>query len=74
MSPSSGSAIVVLWAPICLYTVIATTQGWVHHQVLGLLVLPAGFTVITGQHLAGLAQGRHAAAVREPADRAGAGA
>jgi hypothetical protein len=73
MSPSSGSAIVVLWAPTCLYSVIATTQGCVH-QLLGLLVLPAGFTATTGQHLAGLAQGRHAAAVAEPADRAGAGA
>jgi hypothetical protein len=73
MSPSSGSAIVVLWAPTCLYSVIATTQGCVH-QLLGILVLPADFTVITGQHLAGLAQGRHSAAVREPADRAGAGA
>jgi hypothetical protein len=120
MSPSSGSAIVVLWAPTCLYSVIATTQGCVH-QLLGILVLPADFTVITGQrwarvtgiilapilervvgvlaavlivrlirgflvmptharaigpiqYLAGLAQGRHSAAVREPADRAGAGA
>jgi hypothetical protein len=74
MSPSSASAIVILWAPTCRYTAIATTQGWVHHQLLGLLVLPTGFTVITGQHLAALALGRQTAAVAESADRAGAGA
>jgi hypothetical protein len=45
-----------------------------HRDNPELLVLPVGFTVITGQHLAGLAQGRQAAAVAESADRAGAGA